>query len=64
MGFVKTLNPSYVTTRQETLRMASANKLDPIPHPPKKPVVGNMLSLDSVAPVQHLARPFAAFPVS
>jgi cytochrome P450/NADPH-cytochrome P450 reductase len=36
--------------------MASVNKLDPIPHPPKKPVVGNMLSLDSTAPVQHLAR--------
>jgi cytochrome P450 / NADPH-cytochrome P450 reductase len=36
--------------------MASTNKLDPIPHPPKKPVVGNMLSLDSTAPVQHLAR--------
>jgi len=36
--------------------MASVNKLNPIPHPPKKPVVGNMLSLDSIAPVQHLAR--------
>src|SRR5436190_7067858 len=36
--------------------MASPNKLNPIPHPPKKPVVGNMLSLDSTAPVQHLAR--------
>ena len=36
--------------------MASVNKLNPIPHPPKKPVVGNMLSLDSTAPVQHLAR--------
>jgi cytochrome P450/NADPH-cytochrome P450 reductase len=36
--------------------MASTNKLSPIPHPPKKPVVGNMLSLDSTAPVQHLAR--------
>jgi cytochrome P450/NADPH-cytochrome P450 reductase len=36
--------------------MPSPNKLDPIPHPPKKPVVGNMLSLDSTAPVQHLAR--------
>jgi cytochrome P450/NADPH-cytochrome P450 reductase len=36
--------------------MASVNKLDPIPHPPTKPVVGNMLSLDSTAPVQHLAR--------
>src|ERR1700712_564456 len=36
--------------------MPSPNKLSPIPHPPKKPVVGNMLSLDSTAPVQHLAR--------
>jgi cytochrome P450 / NADPH-cytochrome P450 reductase len=36
--------------------MASTNKLSPIPHPPKKPVVGNMLSLDFTAPVQHLAR--------
>src|SRR5579864_714142 len=36
--------------------MASKNKLNPIPHPPTKPVVGNMLSLDSTAPVQNLAR--------
>src|ERR1700754_2019211 len=36
--------------------MASPNKLSPIPHPPKKPVVGNMLSLDSNAPVQDLVR--------
>src|SRR5438874_1280152 len=36
--------------------MAAINKLDPIPHPPKKPVVGNMLSLDPNAPVQHLVR--------
>jgi cytochrome P450/NADPH-cytochrome P450 reductase len=36
--------------------MASTNRLDPIPHPPTKPVVGNMLSLDSTAPVQNLAR--------
>ncbi|MBA2402031.1 MAG: cytochrome P450 [Bradyrhizobium sp.] len=36
--------------------MASPNKLNPIPHPPKKPVVGNMLSLDSNAPVQDLVR--------
>ena len=36
--------------------MASPNKLDPIPHPPKKPVVGNMLSLDPNAPVQHMTR--------
>src|SRR6266516_1131221 len=36
--------------------MASPVKLSPIPHPPKKPVVGNMLSLDPNAPVQHLVR--------
>src|SRR3954451_5129617 len=36
--------------------MASGNKLSPIPQPPTKPVVGNMLSLDSNAPVQDLVR--------
>ena len=36
--------------------MASTNRLSPIPRPPTKPVVGNMLSLDSTAPVQNLAR--------
>src|SRR6201991_847713 len=36
--------------------MASPNKLSPIPRPPTKPVVGNMLSLDSNAPVQLLVR--------
>ena len=36
--------------------MATSNKLSPIPQPPTKPVVGNMLSLDSTAPVQHLVR--------
>jgi cytochrome P450/NADPH-cytochrome P450 reductase len=36
--------------------MASTNRLGPIPQPPTKPVVGNMLSLDSSAPVQNLAR--------
>jgi cytochrome P450/NADPH-cytochrome P450 reductase len=36
--------------------MASTNKLSPIPHPPTKPVFGNMLSLDSSAPTQNLAR--------
>lgn len=36
--------------------MASTNRLSPIPHPPTKPVVGNMLSLDSTAPVQNLTR--------
>src|SRR5881396_1122246 len=36
--------------------MSSKNRLSPIPHPPTKPVVGNMLSLDSSAPTQNLAR--------
>src|SRR5260370_40758125 len=36
--------------------MASTNRLSPIPHPPKKPVVGNMLSVDSRAPIQHMTR--------
>src|ERR1700731_1694676 len=36
--------------------MASTNRLSPIPQPPTKPVGGNMLSLDSSAPVQNLAR--------
>src|ERR1700740_1427436 len=36
--------------------MASKHRLSPLPRPPTKPVVGNMLSLDSTAPVQNLAR--------
>ncbi len=36
--------------------MAPTNRLSPIPQPPTKPVVGNMLSLDPTAPVQNLAR--------
>ena len=36
--------------------MASTNRLSPIPQPPTKPVVGNMLSLDSTAPAQSLVR--------
>lgn len=32
------------------------NKLHPIPHPPRTPVLGNMLSVDSDAPVQDLMR--------
>jgi cytochrome P450/NADPH-cytochrome P450 reductase len=36
--------------------MASPNKLSPIPRPPVKPVVGNMLSLDPAAPIQHMMR--------
>ncbi len=34
--------------------MASANPLAPIPHPPKKPIVGNVLTVDSEAPLQSL----------
>src|SRR3981081_1978712 len=40
----------------DNFKMASTNRLSPIPRPPTKPVVGNMLSLDSSAPVQNLAR--------
>ena len=36
--------------------MSATNPLDPIPHPPKKPVVGNMLSIDSAAPIQNLVQ--------
>jgi len=36
--------------------MASNNLLAPIPHPPRSPVVGNMLSIDSKAPTQHLTK--------
>src|ERR1044071_320017 len=54
---VWSFGPSRNDARQgETLLMSSKNRLDPIPHPPTKPVVGNMLSLDSAAPVQHLTR--------
>src|SRR5260370_29692771 len=40
----------------DTIAMASTNRLSPIPHPPKKPVVGNMLSVDSSTPIQHMTR--------
>src|SRR3981189_980252 len=36
--------------------MASPKKLSRFPHPPKKPVVGNMLSVDSSTPIQHMTR--------
>src|SRR6201997_1624457 len=36
--------------------MASKNRLSPIPQPPTKPVVGNILSLDPSAPIQNLTR--------
>src|SRR5579872_7040487 len=39
-----------------TSTMAPKNRLDPIPQPPTRPVVGNMLSLDSSAPIQDLTR--------
>ncbi len=34
--------------------MARVNRLDPVPHPPKIPVLGNLLSLDVSAPLQNL----------
>lgn len=34
--------------------MAAANALAPIPHPPKKPIIGNMLTVDSETPLQSL----------
>src|SRR6201984_2348945 len=36
--------------------MGAKNRLNPIPQPPAKPLVGNMLSLDASAPVQNLTR--------
>ena len=36
--------------------MTSGNPLSPIPHPPKKPIVGNMFSVDAKAPIQNLTR--------
>ena len=47
----------YVASKQGvSIAMASTNRLSPIPHPPKKPVVGNMLSVDSSTPIQHMTR--------
>ncbi len=34
--------------------MARGNPLDPIPHPPRKPLIGNLLSVSAGAPVQDL----------
>src|SRR5262249_10458930 len=48
--------PEWLNEAGDSFAMASPNKLSPIPRPPTKPVVGNMLSLDSSAPVQHLVR--------
>src|ERR1700739_3043451 len=36
--------------------MAPKNRLNPIPQPPTKPVVGNMLSLDPSAPIENPTR--------
>jgi cytochrome P450 / NADPH-cytochrome P450 reductase len=36
--------------------MASGNPLSPIPHPPKRPLVGNMFSIAAKAPIQSLNR--------
>lgn len=36
--------------------MVAKHSLRAIPQPPSKPIVGNMLSLDSAAPIQNLAR--------
>ena len=32
------------------------NKLHPIPHPPRTPLLGNMLTVDGGAPIQDLMR--------
>lgn len=42
--------------RGENTPMAADNPLAPIPHPKRMPVLGNMLSLDTKAPVQGLAK--------
>lgn len=34
--------------------MARGNPLDPIPHSPRKPLIGNLLSVSGSAPVQDL----------
>ena len=54
--FVALLLAMTNETNEGYLIMTSTNPLDPIPHPPKKPVVGNMLSIDSTAPVQNLTQ--------
>jgi len=36
--------------------MPAKNRLSPIPQPPTKPVIGNMLSLSASAPIQNLTR--------
>src|SRR3984893_6690916 len=56
VSLAMTVEATAPTKAGKTIAMASTNRLSPIPHPPTKPVVGNMLSLDSSAPVQNLAR--------
>jgi hypothetical protein len=36
--------------------MAAKNPLHPIPHPPKTPFLGNLLSLGTTAPIQDMMR--------
>ena len=36
--------------------MPSRNPLDPIPHPPRTPWLGNLLSLGATSPVQNMAK--------
>ena len=36
--------------------MPSRNPLDPIPHPPRTPLLGNLLSLGATSPVQNMAK--------
>src|SRR5262249_15639505 len=45
-----------VSRGKQSAMAPKKNRLSPIPQPPTKPVVGNMLSLDSSAPVQNLTR--------
>src|SRR6202049_2399066 len=51
VSLAMTVEATAPTKAGKTIAMASTNRLSPIPHPPTKPVVGNMLSLDSRAPV-------------
>src|SRR5450631_4437698 len=41
---------------REDRRPMARNKLHPIPHPPRTPVLGNMLTVDGGAPIQDLMR--------
>src|SRR4026209_1671038 len=46
----------YKGTDREERRLMARNKLHPIPHPPRTPVLGNMLTVDGDAPIQDLMR--------